>query len=66
MLNKIELNLPVRLRKYELMIPFDKGSIISVLRKAGAILSEEFTAEGTKITAVVEEPLWHMVDEYRI
>lgn len=66
LLNKIELNLPVRLRKYELMIPFDKGSIISVLRKAGAILSEEFTAEGTKITAVVEEPLWHMVDEYRI
>lgn len=66
LLHKIELNLPVRLRKYELLIPFDQGSVISVLRKAGALLSEEFTPDGTKVTAIVEEPLWHLIDKYSV
>lgn len=66
LLHKIELNLPVRLRKYELLIPFDQGSVISILRKAGALLSEEFTPDGTKVTAIVEEPLWHLIDKYSV
>ena len=66
LLRRIEENLPVKLRRFELMIPFDKASVIAVLRNAGALQSEEYTAEGIKVIAVVEEPLWHKVGEYSI
>ncbi len=66
LLRSVEENLPVRLRHYQLMIPFDKASVIAVLRQAGALQGEEYTADGIRIDAIVEESLWHMVDEYRI
>ena len=66
LLRKIEENLPVKLRAYTLMLPFDKASVVSVLRKAGALQSEEYTAEGILVKAIVEEALWHLVDEYSI
>ena len=66
LLRCIEENLPVRLRHYDLLIPFDKGSFLSVLRGAGALRSEEYTAEGIRADAVVEETMWHLCDEYAI
>ena len=64
LLRAIEKNLPVRLRKFTILLPFDKASVIAVLRKAGALQSEEYTADGIKVEAVVEEPLWHLVEGY--
>lgn len=66
LLRKIEENLPVKLRLYTLMLPFDKASVISVLRNAGALKSEEYTPNGILVKAIVEESLWHIVDEYSI
>ena len=66
LLKKIEENLPVKLRSYKLLLPFDKAGLIAVLRNAGALRSEEYTDKGIEVEAVVEEPMWHMVDEYRI
>ena len=64
LLNTIEKNLPVRLMRFNLLIPFDKASVIATLRNAGALQSEEYTADGIKIEAIVEEPLWHLVEPY--
>lgn len=64
LLRAIENNLPVRLRKYTLLVPFDKASLLSKLRNTGALLSEEYTADGIKAQAIVEEPMWHLVDQY--
>ncbi len=66
LLRAIEENLPVRLRSYKLLLPFDKASLLAVLRKAGALKTEEYTNEGIVATAIVEEPLWHLVDEYSV
>lgn len=66
LLRKIEINLPVRLRQYTLLIPFDKAALISRLRNAGALQSEEYIADGIRVQAIVEEPLWHLVDQYRV
>ena len=63
LLRKVEENLPVKLRHYRLLIPFDQASVIAVLRKAGALQSEEYTPDGILVEAMVEEPLWHMVNE---
>ena len=65
LLRAIEKNLPVRLRKFTLLVPFDKASVIAVLRKAGALQSENYTAEGIRVEAIVEEPLWHIVEQYQ-
>ena len=66
LLNAIETNLPVRLRKFTLLVPFDNASVIAVLRKAGALQSEEYTADGIRVEAIVEEPLWHLIEHYRV
>ena len=66
LLRSIEENLPVRLKHFNLLVPFDKASLLAVLRKAGALQSEEYTAEGIKADAIVEETLWHLVDEYAV
>lgn len=66
LLHAIEDNLPVRLRHYSLLIPFDKASVLAVLRKAGALRSEEYTADGIRADAIVEEALWHIADDYAV
>ncbi len=66
LLNRIEQSLPVRLRSYTLLLPFDKASLAARLRAAGALKTEEYTAEGILIKALVEEPMWHLVDEFCI
>ena len=66
LLSAIEKNLPVRLRKFTLLVPFDNAAVIAALRKAGALQSEEYTADGIKVEAIVEEPLWHLIEHYCI
>lgn len=66
LLRAIELNLPVRIRKFSLLVPFDKASLLALLRKKGALKSEEYTADGIRAEALVEEPLWYLVEQYCI
>ncbi len=66
LLRAVENNLPVRLRRYDLLLPFSKASIAAVLRDKGAVQNEEYTADGLRLTAIVEEELWHLVDPYAL
>ncbi len=66
LLKAVEDNLPVRMKKYRLLVPFDKAGLLAVLRNAGALRSEEYTAEGIIAEAVVEEPMWHKVEPYSV
>ena len=64
LLAAVEENLPVKLKSFRLLVPFDKAGLLSELRNAGALISEEYTAEGIIAQAVVEEPLWYKVEPY--
>ncbi len=66
LLAAVENNLPVKLKRFRLMIPFDKAALLSTLRSAGALQSEEYTAEGIAAEALVEEPMWHKVEPYEV
>lgn len=66
LLRAVENNLPVRLRKFSLLVPFDKASVLAILRKSGALQSEEYTAEGIRAEVIAEEALWHMIEHYQI
>lgn len=66
LLKEIENTLPKTRTKTQLLIPFDKGSIIAQIRKDGVILSEEFTQSGTRIEAVVNIEYLEEIKQYII
>ncbi len=65
LLRAVEDALPVKLKHFTLLIPFDQAALIARLRQAGALQSEEYTAEGILVEAIVEEPMWHLVVPYQ-
>ena len=53
LLKEIEKALELKSVTLDLLIPFSKGALVNNIRNSGKILSEEFTNEGTKITAIL-------------
>ena len=64
LLEAIEANLPVRMKRVSLLVPFANAGIISEIREKGTLLSEEYVAEGVRAEAVVDEQLYHRVKDY--
>ena len=64
LLEAIEANLPVRMKRVSLLVPFSDAGIISEIREKGTLLSEEYVAEGVRAEAVVDEQLYHKVKDY--
>ncbi len=64
LLKAVDDHLPVKLRHFRLLVPFDKASLIATLRNNGALRSEEYTAEGILCEALAEEPLWHLLTPF--
>ena len=66
LLTAIEDNLPVRVKKVKLLLPFDKGGLASDIRKNCTLISEEYTAEGIEVVAIVDEQYWHKVRDFAV
>ncbi|HHX62636.1 MAG TPA: GTPase HflX [Epulopiscium sp.] len=66
LLKQIEDLLHDRLEKIELMIPYDKGSILSYIHENGESLVEEHRAEGTYITGYIPKDKYYQVKEFAI
>ena len=64
LLEAIEANLPMRMKRVSLLVPFANAGIISEIREKGTLLSEEYVAEGVRAEAVVDEQLYHKVKDY--
>ncbi len=45
----------------ELMIPYDKGGVLSLIHSKGQVLSEEYTDTGTKVVALLDAALYQRV-----
>lgn len=43
----------------------DKGNLLNVIRDEGKIFSEEYTAEGTLIDALVDNKVYYLVEKYK-
>lgn len=50
--------------RLELLIPFDKGSLISEIEKTGEVFSRDFTPDGTVLSAAVDRKILHKVLPY--
>ena len=57
LLDCIVKNLPETARRMKLLVPYDKSAFIGRIRLEGKIFSEEYTADGTEIDALVDMKL---------
>ena len=64
LLDAIEKNLPVRMKRVSLLIPFSDAGIVSEIREKGTLLSEEYTAEGVKVEAIADELLYSRLSRF--
>ena len=64
LLKAIDDNLPVRMKRVTLLVPFANAGIISEIRDSATLLSEEYTAEGVLVEAVVDDILYARVRDF--
>lgn len=61
----ITRNLPSQAVRGHFLIPYDKGALLSSIREEGKIFSEEYTADGTYIDALVDNKIYHLAQMFR-
>ena len=66
LLQAIEENLPEKTFQVELLLPFAKSGLAARLREEGAVLREEYVAEGLRISARVDQRLFAQVKDYQV
>lgn len=65
LLDAIAKALPQSAKKMKLLIPFSEGGLINDIRRDGKVFSEEYTAEGTLVDALVDVKLFSRVEQYK-
>ena len=66
LLRAIEENLPKKLKRVKLLLPFDKAGIAAKLRETAVLHSEEYTAEGLEIEVTLDEIQYARLRDYVI
>lgn len=66
LLSAIDENLPVRVKRVTLLIPFTNVGLANEIRTKGTLISEDYVAEGVKIEAIVDEALFSKVKSFEI
>jgi GTP-binding protein HflX len=66
LVNVIQENLPRKMYRIKLHLPYDQGNIRSLLHEEASIITEEFTESGILIEAEVNETVYGRVKSFRI
>ncbi len=66
LLKAIENNLPVRVKRVKLLLPFNMGGVVNEIREKANLISETYTADGVEVEAVIDEAMYRKLDEYLI
>jgi GTP-binding protein HflX len=66
LLKAIEDNLPKKLFRVKLLLPFDKVGVAAKLRETAVLHSEEYTAEGLEIEVTVDEAQYGRIKEFAV
>lgn len=66
LLRAIEDNLPKKLKRVRLLLPFDKAGIAAKLRQTAVLHREEYTAEGLEAEVTLDEIQYARLREYVI
>lgn len=66
LLAAIQKALPENSVRYRLLLPFDKAGLVNTIRQEGRIFSEDYTAEGIVLDALVDIKVYHLVESYKV
>jgi GTP-binding protein HflX len=64
LLEAIDNNLPVRVKRVKLLLPFSMAGTGSEIREKATLISENYTADGIVIEAVIDESMYRRLREY--
>lgn len=64
LLKAVDDNLPVRVKRVSLLIPFSDAGLVAEIRKNATLISEEYVAEGIKVKAILYEKLYSKAEKY--
>ena len=66
LLKMIEENLPYEMKNVKVLVPYEKGDVVSMLHKYGKIIEEEYRENGTYMEASVDEEGYNRAASYII
>lgn len=66
LLEKISRNLNPTHQRVKLLIPYDKGQLLSEIRINGKVYSEEFKENGSEVDALIDVKIMHKFNDYII
>lgn len=66
LLSAIDENLPVRVKRVSLLIPFSDIGLVNEIRSKGTLIGEEYVTDGIQIEAVVDEVLYSKIKKFEI
>ena len=66
LLAAIQKALPENSVRFRLLLPFDKAGLVNTIRQEGRIFSEDYTAEGIVLDALVDIKVYHLVESYKV
>lgn len=66
LLQVVEENLPIKMQKVRLLLPFAKAGLAARIRKDGEVLEEEYVADGLSLTASIPPELLTEVEPYLV
>ena len=61
----IQKALPQSCTRCKLLLPYDKGNLLNVIRQDGRVFSEEYTAEGIECDVLVDVKVYYLVEQYK-
>ncbi len=64
LLRKIAQKLPNRAKRMHLLLPYDKGGILSRIRENGSVYTEEYTDAGIAADCMVSPELFSLTKDY--
>ncbi|HLW17077.1 MAG TPA: GTPase HflX [Actinomycetota bacterium] len=66
LLDRVAASIPPPEIEAELLIPYERGDVVAALHAAGAVLSEQFAPEGTRVRARLREDQAGRLEQYRL
>lgn len=64
LLTIIEENLPYNMQKVKLLVPYDKGQLVSMIHNNCRVIEEEYRENGTYLEAEVTDEFYNKTKEY--
>lgn len=64
LLEAIDSNLPVRIKKVKLLLPFTAAGLANEIRTKATLISENYTSDGIEIEAIIDEVMYRKLREY--